>query len=396
MKQFAASLRRPAVLILAGAVLVGPLLAAETAADKPSADITQIKLAYQGGTQPLTTTPVVGTPDRDYPPTLVAKNEPVADGEMRVIILGSGDPFVKAGQAWASLLIQVGNKERDFFFFDLGAGSLANFNGLQLPVAKTTKVFLTHLHADHVGDMPTLIWSLAKSGRAEPVEVWGPSGETEELGTKAYTRHLEAAHAWDLASMKGHPDVEGARMITTEVPHDKPSIVYDRHSVKISSFPVDHVLKGALGYRIDYNGHSVVFSGDTRPTKNIQEACEGGVDLLIHDTFPSAEVLAEKAGITKEQAHMVIEEAHTSPTAVGRVFREAGARMSVVWHFVVDNETVGPAYEQVRAEYDGPLTIAQDLTVFDISKNAIVVRQALIDPVAWPVTGDRGHSKSGY
>ena len=71
-------------------------------------------------------------------------------------ILGSGDPFVKRGQVSASVLIEVGNHERDLFFFDLGSGSLANFTGLHLPVTDTTKVFLSHLHADHVGDMPTL------------------------------------------------------------------------------------------------------------------------------------------------------------------------------------------------------------------------------------------------
>ena len=81
------------------------------------------------------------------------------------------------------MLIEVGNPERDLFFFDLGSGSLANFNGLRLPVTATTKVFLSHLHADHVGDMPTLLWSLAKAGRRDPVEVWGPAGEHRALGT---------------------------------------------------------------------------------------------------------------------------------------------------------------------------------------------------------------------
>ena len=115
------------------------------------------ELACEGSNQPLTTTPVVGTPGRDYADVLAVGAEPVADGEVRATILGSGDPFVKKGQASASVLIEVGNRERDLFFFDLGSGSLANFTGLRLPVTDTTKVFLTHLHADHVGDLPTLL-----------------------------------------------------------------------------------------------------------------------------------------------------------------------------------------------------------------------------------------------
>ncbi len=179
--------------------------------------------------------------------------------------------------------------------------------------------------------------------------MWGPAGESEELGTKAYTGHIEAAHAWDMATMKGHPGEGGARTVTTEIPYDKPSFVYDRNGVKISSFPVYHALPGAVGYRIEYNGLSVVFSGDTRPTVSIQQACKGGVDLLIHETFPSAEVFAKKAGLTEADARKVIDNIHTSPTAVGQIFQKAGARMSVLWHFSVDHETLGPAHEQVRA-----------------------------------------------
>ena len=132
------------------------------------------ELAYDGSGMPLTTTPVVGTPVGPYADVLAPGTETLASDEIRVTILGSGDPFVKKGQASASLLIEVGNAEGDFFFFDLGSGSLANFNGLGLPVTSTTKVFLSHLHADHVGDMPTLLWSLAKAGRRDPGGGVGP------------------------------------------------------------------------------------------------------------------------------------------------------------------------------------------------------------------------------
>jgi ribonuclease Z len=216
------------------------------------------ELAYEGAGLPLSTSPVVGTPARPYADLFVPGAETMASDEIRVTILGSGDPFVKKSQASASLLIEVGNAEGDFFFFDLGSGALANFNGLGLPVTSTTKVFLSHLHADHVGDMPTLLWSLAKAGRRDPVEVWGPAGEDDHLGTLAYAQHLEAAHAWDMKSLNGHPGQSGARAITTEVPYDRPEVVYQRNGVTITSFPVIHIHNGAVGYRLDYAGRSVV------------------------------------------------------------------------------------------------------------------------------------------
>ena len=344
------------------------------------------ELAYEGSGEPLTTSPVVGTPSREYARVLAPGAEEVAAEEIRVTILGSGDPFVKKSQASASVLIEVGNEQRDVFFFDLGSGALANFNGLGLPVTDTTKVFLTHLHADHVGDMPTLLWSLAKSGRRDPVELWGPAGDREPLGTRAYAQHIEAAHAWDFESMCGHPGQSGARLHTTEVPYDKTAAVYERNGVTISSFPVIHILNGAVGYRLDYAGRSVVFSGDTRPCHPLVDACDGA-DLLIHETFPSAGVFAKKAGVPESLAEAIVNGAHTSPAMVGKVFERAGARMSAMWHLAVDHETVGPAFSEMRTQHDGPVVISQDLTVFNITKDAVIARQATIDPFAWPVVG---------
>ncbi|HOZ58258.1 MAG TPA: guanitoxin biosynthesis MBL fold metallo-hydrolase GntH [Nakamurella multipartita] len=344
------------------------------------------QLACEGSIHPLTTTPVVGTPGREYAPVLAVGAEPVAPGELRVTILGSGDPFVKRGQASASVLIEVGNQERDLFFFDLGSGSLANFTGLRLPVTDTTKVFLSHLHADHVGDLPTLLWSLAKAGRRDPVEVWGPAGEYAPLGTRAFTQHLQAAQAWDMESMCGHPGQSGAMTVTTEVPFDRTAVVYERNGVRITSFPVIHILNGAVGYRLDYAGRSVVFSGDTRPCRTLVEAADGA-DLLIHETFPTAPVLARKSGMPLHLAEMIVSGAHTSPALAGTVFEKAGARLSAMFHLAVDHDTVGPVFAEMRTRHDGPVVISQDLTTFDITASAIVVRQRSLDPMAWAVIG---------
>ena len=343
-------------------------------------------LASEGSDVPLTSTPVVGTPARTYASVLEPGAEDLAPDEIRVTILGSGDPFVRPAQASASVLIEVGNEDRDLFFFDLGSGALKNFDGLRLPVTATTKVFLTHLHADHVGDMPTLIFSLAKAGRRDPVEVWGPASSSPTLGTAAYMEHLQAAHAWDMESLCGHPGQSGARAITTEVPYDRSAVVYERGGVTVTSFPVMHIQDGSVGYRLDYAGRSVVFSGDTRPCRTLVDAAQG-VDLLIHETFPSVAVYAAKAQIPPAFAETIVNGVHTSPTMAGTVFALSRARMSVMFHLSVDHETVGAAMRDLRTRYDGPVTIAQDLTVFTLSPDAVITRQAGVEPTAWPVLG---------
>jgi ribonuclease Z len=149
---------------------------------------------------------------------------------------------------------------------------------------------------------------------------------------------------------------------------------------------VIHILNGAVGYRLDFAGRSVVFSGDTRPCHTLVDACDGA-DLLVHETFPSAPVFAKKAGVPEDLAQAIVNGVHTSPAMAGKVFERAGARMSAMWHLAVDHETVGPVYSEMRTQHDGPVVISQDLTVFDITKDAVIARQATLDPVAWPVVG---------
>jgi ribonuclease Z len=239
-------------------------------------------LAHLGGTRALTTAPIVGSPARRYPETCIPGAEQLDAGEIRVTVLGSGDPFIKRSQASGSLLIEVGNAESDFFFFDLGSGSLANFSSMLLPEESTTKVFLSHLHADHVGDIPGLLGSLAKNGRVDPVEIWGGASEDPELGLEAFVRYMLKAMAWDAASVLGVRPVSGFQAVAHEIPYDRPETVYQGGGVTISSFPAIHGLSGAVGHSLEYAGCKVVFSGDTRPCRFVVEAATGA-DLLVHN-----------------------------------------------------------------------------------------------------------------
>jgi ribonuclease Z len=342
-------------------------------------------LAHLGGTRALTTTPIVGSPVRARPDIYVPGTEELGEGEIRVIVLGSGDPFIRRSQASGSLLIEVGNAAKDFFFFDLGTGALANFASLLLPVESATKVFLSHLHADHIGDIPGLLGGGPKLGRVDPVEIWGGGCDDPELGLASFVRYMSKAMAWDRASIEGVRQTTGYEAIAHEVPYDRPAAIYERNGVTISSFPVLHGLNGAVGYKLEYAGLTVVFSGDTRPCRFVADAA-AGADLLIHECFQSPMVSAKASGLPLETAVRVIKTGHTIPDQMGRILELAKPRMAGLWHLDV-SPGVDSVLEEVGEHYLGPVTVCQDLTVFNVTAEAVLVRQAQVNDAPHPVHG---------
>jgi ribonuclease Z len=315
----------------------------------------------------------------------VPGTETVAPDEIRVTVLGSGDPFPRRAQASGSILIEVGNDDKDIFFFDIGSGSLANFSSLQLPVESTTKLFLSHLHADHMGDVAGLIGSFAKVGRTDPLEVWGGGSDDPDMGLSAFMQHMTATLAWDRASLKGHRPTSGFDTVDHEIPYDRHEVIYKRGDVSISCFPVVHGLNGAVGYRLDYAGRSVVFSGDTRPCKPLIEAAEG-VDLLIHECFQSPITFCEYSGLDPETMIPLLKMAHTIPDQVGQIFALTKPKMAALWHIDL-GPGVDRVLDEVGARYDGPTVVSQDLTVFNLTERGVTARQAEVDDSPAPVHG---------
>jgi ribonuclease Z len=78
--------------------------------------------------------------------------EELGEQEMRITALGTGMPNLRPSQASASFFVELGNGDK--FFFDMGTGCIMNFCGLGVSYVKANKLFLSHLHTDHMAHRP--------------------------------------------------------------------------------------------------------------------------------------------------------------------------------------------------------------------------------------------------
>jgi ribonuclease Z len=318
----------------------------------------------------------------EHYPSYLYPNEVLAGDEIRVIALGSGTPTVRRGQFSPSFLVELGNGFK--FLFDVGTGSHANFIPLGIPYKSVNHVFISHLHTDHIGDLDAF-WTGRTWGVNETLKVYGPSGRNKEEGTAAFVENFLRTYTWDRRSRQGILNPLGQTIEAHEFDYRKRDVVFDRDGATITAFPAVHALDGAVSYRLDWNGYSVVYSGDTKPTKWLVENSKG-VDLLIHESFPSPQIYAKKVGISLKMAENIAQGVHTPPSSVAQIFELTKPKMAAIYHLYYTQDIVNATWDEVRNIYKGPLYIVDDLTVFNIGRNGVFVRDAITSPDAMPRT----------
>ena len=301
--------------------------------------------------------------------SICAWSQSLPDGDdFRVTLLGTGSPQPTINRFGPGVLVQAG---RETLLIDCGRGITMRLNQAGIKLGAVNRLFVTHLHSDHVVGIPDL-WltgwlEIPSAQRKGAFQVFGPAG------TKNMMEHLERAFEWDIRTRIADQKLvkENVEISVTEI---KEGTVYDVNGVKVTAFEVDHgdLVKPAYGYRIDYGGRSTVVSGDTRFSENlIQHAT--GTDLLIH------QVAAVRPELLASPVFQVILAHHTKPEEAGTVFSRTKPKLAVFYHFSllgtlqVPPMTEHEVVEATRKNYGGPLLVGEDLMVFRIGQDAVHV-----------------------
>ena len=306
-------------------------------------------------------------------PIAQAQTPTQLDPSIKVVLLGTrGGPAIDAQRPGNGTLVIAG---REMLLFDCGRDASAAITRMAILPADITKVFLTHLHSDHVVGLPELyLFPWATQGRSTPLQVWGPDG------TKSMMEHLEKAFAFDIHIRRDVDEkfsANGIKVVATDV---REGVVYRANGVTVKAFLVDHApVVPAFGYRIEYQGRSVVLSGDTRVSDNLIKFAKGA-DLLIHEVGmskqdprlagPLDERLPGGRG-TRRQLKSIAEH-HTDPAEAGMVFEKVKPKLAMFSHYT--GGVTATALPLVRQNYSGPLEFGEDGMTIDVGETISVRR----------------------
>ena len=278
---------------------------------------------------------------------------------IKVTLLGTGTPLPVMERFGASILVEAGGET---LLFDAGRGCLQRLRQVNVFYNQIDALFLTHLHSDHIVGIPDLWLSgWLTSQRTTPLEVFGPAG------TGALITNLQKAFAYDIKIRieDDKASEAGGRLLAKEI---KQGPIFEKNGVKVIAFLVDHYpVAPAFGYRVEYKGHSVVLSGDTRYSENLVSYAKGA-DLLIHEVAIAPDTLSKSDPRYHILAH------HITPELAAKVFNQVKPKLAAYSHIVnIYAQKEEDIIKRTKAIYAGPLILGKDLMSFSIGDSVSVI-----------------------
>ena len=207
------------------------------------------------------------------------------------------------------------------------------------------QVLLTHHHADHIGGLPFLQGQRTLvNPDGPPLRVYSTDEALDGLRSMCEATRMRFISV----DQNGAKDAEG-RPVFQWLPTLAGHAVELGASTQATSFPVDH-LDGAVGWRIECNGVSVVFSGDTRFCDDLVRAAKGA-QMLIHEALS-----------TGDEEESTRSRGHSTSADAGRAAALAGVKELVMTH--IDSPLHADTkllIDDARKYFDGPISVAHDL-----------------------------------
>jgi ribonuclease Z len=192
---------------------------------------------------------------------------------IETILLGTGSPMVDPDRAGPSTLVRAGDQT---LLVDCGRGVLMRAAAIGIGAANITALLLTHLHSDHITDLSDVITTRwVTTFTRTPLPVIGPPG------TGAVVAATLAALGPDIGyRIAHHADITEPPAI--EVHEFRGGVVWEQGGVTVLAAPTDHrPVEPTIGFRIEYDGASVVLAGDSVPCDSL-DALAAGADALVH------------------------------------------------------------------------------------------------------------------
>ena len=265
---------------------------------------------------------------------ILSNAKPFLDEEdtLKVVVCGSRSPLPSPGRAESCVLVEAGD---DIYIFDLGDGSVNNLTQYQVPWPNVKAVLITHMHSDHMADLPDAHLQSWIQGRTSPLKVYGPEGinlvtKGFELAYSADYQYRNEHHGDDMLPMS-IAGFNAIQIINNQfIPNDTPGL-------EILPFVVDHYpVNSAFGFKISYKDRTVVISGDTIHDGSVQKYSQD-VDLLVHSAI-SIDIVERMRGIAPipqmDKILFDIQDYHTSIEEAGEIARDANVEHLLIYHSI--------------------------------------------------------------
>lgn len=273
-----------------------------------------------------------------------------------VQVLGSGGPDANDARASSGYLLWLDGEAR--LLVDAGGGVFLRFGEAKAKFESLDAIAITHLHADHVSDLPALLKSGFFGDRQRALPIVGPSGGGVFPGMKEFMRALFDPKRGAFRYLSGYLDGSGgmvrADTLEMDVAAKTPKGAFGNDRFKLTAIGVKHGPVPALGYLVEVRGRRIAFAGDQNGDNPAFAAMIKGVDILVMDHA------------VPEMADPASRQLHARPSEIGLLAARAGVKELVLSHNMA--RSLGHLEENlalIRQHYTGRTTVAEDLMCFD-------------------------------